>query len=226
MFFEDLNWMDVESYLEQDDRLIFVTGATEQHAYLSLSTDILIPMRLAAAVSHRTNVLVAPPFNFGVSPYFMEYPGTISISQETFGMVLYEIFDGLIQHGFRRFLVLNGHGGNEFPPSVKALNDQVDGLHIRWHNWWTSQVAGQMIIDARQNGGHANWLENFPFNRVAESPSEPKPLLDVQLGESAVGMRDKLGDGSFGGAYQLPDEFMQRFFAALVDEITEIVENL
>ncbi len=226
MFFEDLNWMDVENYLQHDDRLILVTGATEQHAYLSLLTDILIPIRLAAAVSHRTNVLVAPPFNFGVSPYFMEYPGTISISQETFGMVLYEIINGLIQHGFRRILILNGHGGNQFPPSVQALSDQVDGLHIKWHNWWTSEMANRMIVEARQNSGHANWLENFPFNRVADSPNEAKPFVHVQLGDSSVGMRDKLGDGSFGGAYQLPDDFMHRFFQALVDEITQIVNDL
>ena len=43
MRFEDLNWMDVEEYLEQDDRLMIVVGATEQHAYLSLLTDTKIP---------------------------------------------------------------------------------------------------------------------------------------------------------------------------------------
>ena len=49
MLLQDLNWMDVEAYLEQDNRIILITGATEQHAYLSLLTDILIPQRLAIA---------------------------------------------------------------------------------------------------------------------------------------------------------------------------------
>jgi creatinine amidohydrolase len=47
MRLEDLNWMDVEKYLAQDDRLILVLGACEQHAYLSLLTDIKIPLALA-----------------------------------------------------------------------------------------------------------------------------------------------------------------------------------
>jgi len=75
MRFEDLNWMDVESYLKNDDRLIVVLGACEEHGYLSLLTDIRIPMALADAASARTNVLVAPPLNFGISPYFAKYPG-------------------------------------------------------------------------------------------------------------------------------------------------------
>ncbi len=51
MRLEDLNWMDVEKYLAQDDRLMLVLGACEQHAYLSLLTDIKIPLALADSAS-------------------------------------------------------------------------------------------------------------------------------------------------------------------------------
>ena len=47
MRFEYLSWMDVESYLQHDDRLMLVLGACEQHGYLSLLTDIKIPLVLA-----------------------------------------------------------------------------------------------------------------------------------------------------------------------------------
>jgi creatinine amidohydrolase len=69
MRLEDLNWMDVERYLEQDDRLILVLGACEQHGHLSLLTDIKIPLALTDSASNRTGALIAPPLNFGVSPY-------------------------------------------------------------------------------------------------------------------------------------------------------------
>ena len=49
MRLEDLNWMDVEQYLKTDDRLLVVLGACEQHGYLSLLTDIKIPLALADA---------------------------------------------------------------------------------------------------------------------------------------------------------------------------------
>ena len=72
MRFEDLNWMDVEEYLKQDDRLMIVLGACEQHGYLSLLTDVRIPLTLADAASKQTGVLIAPPINFGISPYFLQ----------------------------------------------------------------------------------------------------------------------------------------------------------
>src|SRR5512137_1325932 len=83
MRFEDLNWMDVEEYLKHDDRLILVVGACEQHGYLSLLSDVKIPLALADAASNRTGVLVAPPVNFGSSPYFVTYPGSLSLRLST-----------------------------------------------------------------------------------------------------------------------------------------------
>lgn len=224
MFFEDLNWMDIESYLAQDDRLIFITGATEQHAYLSLLTDIRIPKAIAAAVSQRTNVLVAPPLNFGVSPYFMEYPGTISLTQSTFDLIVTEIITGLVGHGFRRILILNGHGGNQFPSGVGELVEN-GRVQVKWHNWWQSDVAKAFMSEANIVGTHANWMENFPFTRVAESPSEEKPFIDPKsVTNGAIG-RAELGDGSYGGVYEMPDAFMSGFFERVVAEIVELVER-
>ena len=51
MQFEERNWMQVEEYLKNDDRVILVLGACEQHGYLSLMTDVKIPMALAEAAS-------------------------------------------------------------------------------------------------------------------------------------------------------------------------------
>ncbi len=91
MRFEDLNWMDVEEYLKQDDRLMIVLGACEQHGYLSLLTDVRIPLTLADAASKQTGVLIAPSINFGVSPYFLQYPGTLSVRIETLARLIEDI---------------------------------------------------------------------------------------------------------------------------------------
>jgi creatinine amidohydrolase len=226
MLFTDLNWMDVESYLQHDDRVILVTGATEQHAYLSLLTDIRIPTTLATAVAQRTNVLVAPPLNFGVSDYFMDYPGTITISQATFDVVVTDIVTSLVGHGFRRMLILNGHGGNEFPQGVNQLMQEMSGLKVVWHNWWKSPAVKKFAAEINQKPDHANWLENFPFTRVAESPKTVKIPVNFELILNGANGREVMGDGSFGGAYQISDELMQSFFDRLVHEITEIVTKL
>ena len=83
MRFEELNWFDVENYLENDDRIMLVFGACEQHGYLSLLTDSKIPLAMADAASQKTGVLVGPALNFGASPYFLAYPGTISLRLST-----------------------------------------------------------------------------------------------------------------------------------------------
>ncbi|PJF23803.1 MAG: creatininase, partial [Phototrophicales bacterium] len=104
MRLEDLNWMDVARYLEQDNRIILITGATEQHAHLSLLTDIQIPMRMALAAAEREHVLIAPPLNFGFSRSLAAFPGTISLTPRTFDLVVLEIIECLLHQGFRRFL--------------------------------------------------------------------------------------------------------------------------
>jgi creatinine amidohydrolase len=225
MHLQDLNWMDVERYLQTDDRIILITGATEQHAYLSLLTDILIPSRIALAVVQREPVLIAPSLNFGTSEEFIDFPGTISISRAVFDMVLTEIVESLLQQGFRRFFVLNGHGGNKQPARLTEL--QLEGeMRIDWYDWWTSEVVRQFEADHALDLDHANWGENFPFNRVAESPTEVKPPVNVELFESGQPAREVFGDGSFGGYYQVDDSVILALFDQIVADVTERVRRL
>lgn len=225
MRLEDLNWMDVERYLETDDRIILITGATEQHAYLSLFTDILIPSRLALAVAEREKVLIAPPLNFGFSRMFTEFPGTISITRHTFDLVLLEVFECLLHQGFRRFLIMNGHGGNRLPERLGDFLEE-DAIRIIWHDWWRGQAARDFAAAQGLQIDHANWGENFPFNRVAESPGGEKTPVDLTDLEADQPARFALGDGSFGGPYQVSDALMGELFARVVDETAALVREL
>src|SRR5574341_1287875 len=131
MRLEDLNWMDVEEYLKREDRLMLVTGATEQHGYLSLLTDVKIPLALADSASQATGVLVAPPLNFGSSPYFLSYPGTLSLRAETLMAAVEDIVRSAYGHGFRRVLVINGHGGNAPGRSkLREVNNELPELRL------------------------------------------------------------------------------------------------
>ena len=103
MRLEDLSWQDVEEYLKHDNRLILVIGACEQHGYLSLLCDVKIPLALADAASQVTGVLVAPPVNFGISPYFLDFPGTLSLRVTTMLDMIEDIVRSAYRQGFRRF---------------------------------------------------------------------------------------------------------------------------
>lgn len=225
MHLQDLNWMDVEQYLERDTRIILITGATEQHGYLSLMSDILIPSRLALAAAEREGVLIAPPLNFGVSGHFADFPGTITLSQQTFDLVLVEVVDGLMCQGFERFFILNGHGGNKQPQRLKDLH--LEGIiRIAWYDWWRENASRQFQSEHNLRLDHANWGENFPFTRVAEVPTGSKPPINLAMLDAGQTMRDVLGDGSYGGDYQVDDRLMEELFMRVVAEISAQVRAL
>jgi creatinine amidohydrolase len=224
MRLQDLNWMDVERYLEHDNRVIVVTGSTEQHAYLSLTTDTLIPTRIALAVAEREPIIIAPPLPFGVSPLFVDFPGTISLSRATFDALFTEVIESLIHHGFARFFVINGHGGNHLPERLHDLYPDETARFV-WYDWWREKPVKDFEAQHGLRLDHANWGENFPFNRVGPSPRVDKPPVNLEL-LADHSPRDVLGDGSFGGLYQVNDALTQELFRLVVDDVTGLVREL
>lgn len=225
MRFEELNWFDVESYLQQEDRLMLVLGACEQHGYNSLLTDVKIPLALADAAGEQTGVLVAPPLNFGVSPYFLAYPGTISLRVSTLLDIVEDVVRSVYRHGFRRLLVLNGHSGNDAARlRLYELANGLDGLQLAWYAWWESHSTQDA---ARRSGlkiNHANWAEVYPFTQVAELPEESKTPPAVPGLVSAEKARRVFGDGSYGGPYQAGDGVMQAVFASALQDVLHLLQ--
>ncbi|MGB8214696.1 MAG: creatininase family protein [Anaerolineales bacterium] len=223
---EDLNWMDVEAYLKHDDRLILVVGACEQHGYLSLLSDVKTPLALADAASQQTGVLVAPPLNFGCSPYFLDYPGSLSLRLSTLMDIVEDIIRSAYGEGFRRILILNGHGGNNgLKMRLGEVANDLPDLKIRWYAWWTARSVEEIALRHALSPAHANWLEAFPFNIVADLPEEEKvpPHVPSDVMDAKTS-RQVYGDGSFGGRYRAPDEIMQEIFAACLADILEMLQ--
>jgi creatinine amidohydrolase len=225
MRLEDLNWMDVEKYLQHEDRLLLVTGSTEQHAYLSLLTDIRIPLALADAASQASGVLVAPPLNFGVSPYFLAYPGTLSLRVATLCSALEDIVRSAYGHGFRRILVLNGHGGNSPARShLHEVNNTLPDLRLNWYDWWLSPSVDAVAREHQLKPSHANWLEAFPFTIVGAMPEETKAWPNVPSAIlDAKTARNVYGDGSFGGEYRAPKDVMDELFTVCLQDILRLL---
>ena len=225
MRLEDLNWMDVEKYLQHEDRLLMVIGATEQHGYLSLLTDIKIPLALADSASQATGVIVAPPLNFGVSTYFLAYPGTLSLRVTTLIAAVEDLVRSAARHGFKRILILNGHGGNSPARShLQEVNNDLPGLKLNWYDWWLSHSVEAVAVKHNIKPGHANWLEAFPFTAVGDLPQGnkapphvPAAILDAQTARAVY------GDGSFGGPYRVSDDIMHEVFAAALQDILQLL---
>src|SRR5213595_2976052 len=91
----ELNWMQLEDYLRGDDRIVLPIGCTEQHAYLSLATDSILAERVAVEAAEPVGVPVLPALAYGLTPYFAAFPGSPSVSEQTYMAFVGELLDSL-----------------------------------------------------------------------------------------------------------------------------------
>jgi creatinine amidohydrolase len=144
VLWEEIRWPDLEEFLRTDDRAIIPIGSCEQHGrHLPFATDYLIPTEIGRRVSARTGVPVTPPLCFGMSVHHMDFPGSITLSPDTFVAVVRDIVESLHRHGFRRLLLLNGHGGNVAPitTALASLLDRHRDLRIKVGHWWQDSAV-------------------------------------------------------------------------------------
>ncbi|MEX3009995.1 creatininase family protein [Hoeflea sp. TYP-13] len=127
-------WPEVEKYLENRDGVILPTGSTEQHGPIGLiGTDSLCALDIAECAGEIADAMVAPVIGYTPAPFNMSFPGTLSVSPETFGRLVEEVVDGLIHHGFGHIYILNGHGANLQPMGDVLASKPVA---IRLRSWW------------------------------------------------------------------------------------------
>src|SRR5205814_10060175 len=163
MRISDMNWMMVEEYLKRDDRCVLPLGSTEQHAYLSLSVDSILAERISVEAAEPLGVPVFPVVAYGITPYFRAFPGSITLRVHTYLRVVREILDALTEQGFKRILIVNGHGGNT-PAQSLAGERMADhpGLRIKFHNWWNAPKTWDQVLAIDQVASHASSRETVP----------------------------------------------------------------
>ncbi len=181
MKISDSNWFEVERYLRTDDRCVLPLGSTEQHAHLSLSVDSILSEKIAADAAEPLGVPVFPAVAYGLTPYFMAFPGTVSLRLTTYAALVRDILDSLHATGFRRVLIVNGHGGNSPVQPVCAEWMQAhEGARCRFHDWWRAPATWAEVQRIDPVASHASWMENFPWTRLPgrDLPQEQKPFVD------------------------------------------------
>jgi creatinine amidohydrolase len=225
----DQNWMQVEAGLQREDRAVLPLGSTEQHAYLSLGTDAILAERVAIEAAEPLGIPVFPVLAYGISPYFRAYPGSVSLRVETYLSVVRDILDCLAGSGFRRILLVNGHGGNA-PVQGLAGEWMADhpGIRVRLHNWWNAPRTWAKVMEIDPVASHASWMENFPWTRLAgiTLPGERKPRVDldrVRLCDPTA-LRALIGDGNYGGHYQRADAEVEAIWKVAVAETRQMLE--
>jgi creatinine amidohydrolase len=226
----DTNWMMIEQYLTRDDRAVVPIGCTEQHAYLSLAVDAILAENVAVDAAEPLGVPVFPVIPFGHTPTFMAYPGTVSLRLETLIALMRDVLDSLATHGFKRIVIVNGHGGNAPIGNFLGewMGDHPD-VKVKFHNWWNAPKTWAKVMAIDPVASHASWMENFRSTRLAgvQQPHGSHVAVDyarLKLMNPAE-TRAYLGDGNFAGVYEKPDAIMDELWQVAVEETRALLEG-
>jgi len=124
---------EVQDLRTRSDMVIIPVASLEQHGlHLPIGTDYLNGVARAQLIAQQADVLVAPILLPGQSPYHMGFEGTITLPSTLIQEVYVEAAKSLMRHGFKRFLILNAHGGNRAITAfiVDRINQETEGIAV------------------------------------------------------------------------------------------------
>jgi creatinine amidohydrolase len=159
-------WPEVERYLEVHTGVVVPIGATEQHGPTGLiGTDAICAETLAWSVGEAIGAMVGPTLGVGMSEHHMAFPGSVSLRPSTLLRVVHDVILSLARSGFRRFFVINGHGGNTatvhaaFFEAYAEADARLDGAELRCRcvEWWQCPSAQRLSTElyGDRDGSHA-----------------------------------------------------------------------
>lgn len=116
MRWEELTSKDIENIDKNNTVVILPIGSIEVHGpHLPLGTDTIMIYHVALEAAKKEGGIVLPPLYYAYVPENRHFPGTISLKTQTFLSLLEDIVDEVSRHGFKKLLIVNGHGGNRRP---------------------------------------------------------------------------------------------------------------
>lgn len=157
-----MSWADVEELLKKTKLILVPTGSIEQHGpHLPLYSDVAAPLEVSILVAKQLGTIVAPPIRPGVSAHHLPFPGTITLSAQTFIAVVKDYASSLASHGFGPIVFINGHGGNSSALSIATAEsrNELSPAKVIGCNWWDfipRELGPGISFD---DGFHANAQE-------------------------------------------------------------------
>lgn len=179
-----MTWPEVEDILKQTDIILVPVGSTEQHGpALPVDNDAFIATEFTTRVAERLwdtqKVVVAPPISYGYSPHHMQFKGTVTLRESTLASMIVDVCTSMEKHGFKRIILINGHGGNSTAIS-NALHEMNNVVMAKIFsvNWWDlaidkiAEVATRPVFHACDMETSVAW---FLGQRVLEDKRVDEP---------------------------------------------------
>jgi creatinine amidohydrolase len=178
----ETNWKTIKD--QGIDLAILPWGATEAHNYhLPFSTDNIMVEKIAIesarnAWSSGARPIVLPTIPFGVNTGQMDIRLNINLNPSTQLAILDDLADVLNRHEIYKFLIMNGHGGNDFKQIIRELGLKYPKMFICSCNWYQSFKNSDFF---ENGGGHADEMETSMLQYL--TPDLVLPLNEAGKGE-------------------------------------------
>ncbi|WP_313692221.1 creatininase family protein [Halorarum halobium] len=231
-----MTWEDAGESLLTADCAVLPTGSVEQHSvHLPVSTDTLRADHLTAelveaADEHGLEFVRLPTLPYGYSEHHMRFPGTVTLSQDTYKSVLVDVGTSLAEHGAERLLFLNTHGGNEEALALAAdrLNRDTDLTAHFVH--WTDFARDELEEHFGEGWGHAgdhetSFVELYRPDLVKEGRKEPQTTKEMPETRSYDYFDDVTEQGGLGDPMNSDPEFMETVVEHATDRILESLKR-
>jgi len=203
IYLQNMTMNQIAERLKENDVLIVPIGSTETHGPGEpLGEDTFLVTRLAEEVARKTGCTVAQPLWYGSHPYHhLGMPGTVVVPEDTFVDYIRAMIAGFWNAGFRKQILLNGHGqewviANAIHGFAKKY--QVPSVLVMVH-WW--HVAGRHAFDEKHGGPfstplvHACEVEASYTMALCPEMVEADDLIDVPLHDKYIGEGHLTGPG-------------------------------
>lgn len=212
VLYGELSWPEVKEAVRNDMIPLIPIGSTEQHGpHMPTKTDAFVTFEVckAAAKVIPTEALVMPPVNYGYNEHHLDFPATISIDYETLIRFVIDIGKSLAHHGFKRMMIVNGHGSNQALMEIAARRITLETQAICASLIYI-ELANEAFKELEAECGHAGDLETSLMLYLAEeSVDMSKAVRDWSFQESEfIKWGIKPGEGSFsvaGGKVEFMD---------------------
>lgn len=248
MRFEEMTSPEVDALDRDKTVLILPLGSVEQHGgHMPLGTDTMLAYSVSLAAAERAgNVAVLPPPWYGFSAHHMRFAGSVTLKPETLMAVAEDVVGSLVSHGFRRILIVNGHGGNS--GVIDLLASTLGHKHYgqaRIAALTYFQLAREAIVELRESEpggtGHACEFETamvqhirpelVKMARAATTYPDPgsRYLTTDLIGGSVVRTFHDFGDlsplGTLGDPSLATPEKGAAFFTAVVGGLAALIAD-
>ncbi|MFC7097622.1 creatininase family protein [Halobaculum marinum] len=231
-----MTWEDAGDRFLGADGVVVPTGSTEQHSvHLPLSTDSLRAEHLSAelveaAPDHDLDLLRAPTLPYGYSEHHMPFPGTVTLSQDTYKQALIDIGASLAEHGAQRIIFLNCHGGNT--QALALASDRLSRDHDTTAHvvHWTDYGRDELEEHFGEGWGHAgdhetSFVELVRDDLVKAGKKEPQNAKDLPETTSWTYFSDVTELGGMGDPTNSDPEFMEGVVERTTERILEALNE-